>query len=286
VVGITLKERTLAAMYHRLLDQVPAFLMAMDEWGDYVKRRGTADGRDLLEQWGGGINRPCIDLAAGGFAWWKGPERRDASGGSLSVWGTTPLQLCCSDKWPRPLAHIDAYYTLYYRKQVEICRGTLEILSFGDDFADNRHLLMPPALWRKWFKPLFAKYFAMGKAACLRTWLHACGAIGEVLPDLVDIGLDVWETVQAHLPGNEPERLKREFGRQLVFVVGIDTQHVLRFATPEEVRRHARERIRVLGKGGGCLSRPDHTIKKGVPFENVTALFDGIREFRGKGCTL
>ena len=184
------------------------------------------------------------------------------------------------------LAHIDGYYSQYYAREAEVCGGRLDFLAFGDDFADNRSLLMPPELWRKWFKPLFAKYFAFGKGAGMRIWMHACGAIREVLPDLVDIGLDVWETVQAHLPGNEPEGLKRDFGRHLTFAGGVNTQHILWCAKPDEVRRHVRERIRVLGKGGGYLCGPDHVIKPGVPFENITALFETVREFRGEGCTL
>jgi len=156
----------------------------------------------------------------------------------------------------------------------------------GDDFADNRGLLMRPEQWRRFFKPLWAKWLAMAKARGLRTWMHACGAISAVLPDLVDIGLEVWEAVQTHLPGNEPERLKRDFGRHLTFAGGVDTQHVLSFMPPDEVRRRTREAIRVLGVGGGYLCGPDHWVQPGVPFENVTALFETVREFRGEGCTL
>jgi uroporphyrinogen decarboxylase len=184
------------------------------------------------------------------------------------------------------LAHLEHFYTTYYRNQVEVCGDYLDFLGFGDDFAGQRQLLLRPEHWRKYFKPLFAKWFAIGKAAGLRIWMHACGAIGEVLPDLVDIGLDIWETVQAHLPGNEPQRLKRDFGRRLAFAGGVNCQHVLGRATPEEVRAHVRERIRGLGRGGGYLCGADHNIKPGVPFENVTAMYEAIRDFRGDGCTL
>ena len=184
------------------------------------------------------------------------------------------------------LAHLDAFYTEYYRKEIEVCGPYMEIFGTGDDFADQRQLLINPDLWRKYFKPLWKKWFGMGKAAGLMTWMHACGAISAVLPDLIDAGLDVWETVQTHLPGNEPVRIKREFGKDLAFAGGVNCQQVLPWATPAEVRKHVLEQIRVLGKGGGYLCGPDHIIKPGVPYENVTALYEAVREFNGEGCTL
>jgi uroporphyrinogen decarboxylase len=184
------------------------------------------------------------------------------------------------------LAYIDRFYIAFFQRQLEVCGGHLEVLSVGDDFAEQRQLLMRPEHWRRFFKPLYAKYFAMGKARGLKTWMHACGACREVLPDLIDIGLDIWETVQTHLPGNEPAGLKRDFGRHLVFAGGVNTQQVLWRATPAEVRRHTHDMIRALGKGGGYICGPDHWIQPEVPYENIGAVFEAVAEFRGEGCTL
>jgi uroporphyrinogen decarboxylase len=184
------------------------------------------------------------------------------------------------------LAHIEHFYTEFYKKEVAACGDVLDILAFGDDFADQRSLLLRPEDWRRLFLPLWKKWFAFGKEKNLKIWMHACGAIAEVLPDLVDAGLDVWETAQVHLPGADPKRLKKRFGKNLAYAGGINTQHVLAAGTPDQVRQHTRERIRVLGRGGGYLCGPDHSIMPEVPFENVTALFDTIMGFRGEGCTL
>ena len=114
-------------------------------------------------------------------------------------------------------------------------------------------------------------------------WFHGCGTFREVMPDLIDIGLDVWGPVQMHLPGNDPVELMQEYGQQITFAGGINTQRTLPFGTPEEVRYEVRERIRVLGQDGGYLCGPDHTTGPEVPVRNVLALFDVIRNFRGDG---
>ena len=98
--------------------------------------------------------------------------------------------------------------------------------------------------------------------------------------DLINIGLDVWETVQAHLPGNEPDALKREYGDHITFFGGISTQTTLPFGTTEDVRREVRDRIRVLGRNGGYICGPDHGIMPDVPLENVLAMYDEARKFK------
>lgn len=184
------------------------------------------------------------------------------------------------------LAHIDHFYSGFYQKMVDSIGDCLDAVGYGDDFAGQDKLLIQPEAWRRLFKPIWIKWFGIAKARGLRVWMHSCGAIREVLPDLVDAGLDIWETVQAHLPGNEPESLKRDFGRHLCFAGGINTQHVLSQGTPAEVRNHVHERIRVLGRGGGYLCGPCHTVLADTPFENVDMLYRSILEFRGEGCTL
>jgi hypothetical protein len=81
----------------------------------------------------------------------------------------------------------------------------------------------------------------------LKVWFHSCGQFRPVIGDLIDIGLDVWETVQSHLPGNEPEILKLEYGDHITFFGGISTQMTLPFGTTDDVRREVRKRTRVLG---------------------------------------
>lgn len=184
------------------------------------------------------------------------------------------------------LAHLDEFYTEFYRHMLDICGDQLELFGIGDDFAGNKGLLIRPDLWRALFKPLYAKWLGMAKASGLVTFMHSCGQITEVLPDLIDSGLDVWQTVQTHLPGQGAAHIKAEFGRHLAFVGAIDTTNVLGSSSPDEVHAHVREQIMVLGEGGGYICGPDHTIMENVPPENVAAMYEAIAEFRAAGYTL
>jgi uroporphyrinogen decarboxylase len=184
------------------------------------------------------------------------------------------------------LAHLDEFYTEFYGHMLDTCGDQLELFGIGDDFAGNRRLLIRPDLWRTLFKPLYAKWLGMAKARGLVTFMHSCGQITEVLPDLIDSGLDVWQTVQTHLPGQDAERIKAEFGEHLAFVGAIDTTNILGSASPDEVRAHVNKQIRALGEGGGYVCAPDHTIMEEVPSQNVAAMYEAIVEFREPGYTL
>jgi len=181
---------------------------------------------------------------------------------------------------------IEEFYMEYYRRQFEATKGKADIFCMGDDFATQRGMMFSPEAWRKFLKPTYKKLFGLAKSYGLKVWLHACGQFVDVMPDLVDCGMDVWETVQCHLPGNDPEFLKREFGKDIAFYGGINTQYTLPFGTTEDVRKEVRERIKVLGKGGGYICGPDHHIKPDFPIENTLVMFDEIAKFRGEGITL
>ncbi len=98
--------------------------------------------------------------------------------------------------------------------------------------------------------------------------------MSSLLPELIEMGVDVLEPCQVHLPGMAPERLKRDFGSDLVFYGAVNTQHTLPFGSAEAVRQEVRERIRVLGADGGYIVGPDHSVNKDVPPANVVALYD------------
>jgi uroporphyrinogen decarboxylase len=139
--------------------------------------------------------------------------------------------------------------------------------------------LFDPALWRKYLKPRYARLFELGKSRGLPVWFHSCGDITAVLDDLIEIGMDVWETVQLHALPLSPRELKRQYGRHVTFFGGINTQR-LPFATPQEVRQEVRDVCEALGEGGGFICGPDHHIKPDVPPANTTALFDEATSFR------
>jgi uroporphyrinogen decarboxylase len=173
----------------------------------------------------------------------------------------------------------------YCQRFLAACGDALHILYLGDDFATQRGLMISPKLWRKYLKPRYARLFDLGKRAGKFVWFHACGDVTAVLPDLIDIGVDVWETVQLHTLPISPDQLKHEYGKHLTFFGGTNTQR-LPFATPEEVRAEVIRCIEALGEGGGYICGPDHHIKPDVPPANAIALFDSATGFRQDGYTL
>lgn len=172
----------------------------------------------------------------------------------------------------------------YCAHLLDACGDALPILCLGDDFATQRGLMISPELWRKLLKPRLARLFAVGKKRGKLVWFHSCGDITSILPDLIEIGVDLWETVQLHTLPLSPRHLKREFGRDLAFFGAINTQH-LPYATPDEVRAEVRRTIESLGRDGGYICGPDHHVKPDVPPANVVALFETVLSFRAKGYT-
>jgi uroporphyrinogen decarboxylase len=172
------------------------------------------------------------------------------------------------------VAKIEHFTLEFTRRLLEATKGCAEICWYGDDFACQRGLMFSPAQWRTFLKPTYAKVFELIKSHGLKVWFHSCGTFRPVLPDLIDIGMDIWETVQVHLPGNEPEVLKREFGHCLTFYGAINSQQTLPFGTPDQIRQEVRDRVRVLGQNGGYICGPDHSILPDVPIINVLAMIE------------
>jgi len=176
------------------------------------------------------------------------------------------------------VTRLEEFILEFTRRQLEATKGVADIYWYGDDFATQRGIMISPEQWRRYLLPTYRKIFALVREYGVKMWFHSCGTFRPVLPDLIDAGMDVWETVQVHLPGNEPEVLKREYGKDIAFYGAINSQQTLPYGTPEEVRAEVRERVRVLGKGGGYICGGDHSILPDVPIENVLAMIDEARK--------
>jgi uroporphyrinogen decarboxylase len=145
----------------------------------------------------------------------------------------------------------------------------------GDDVAGQTSMIMSPASWRDLIKPLLAEIFAEGRSRGLWVAHHCCGALRPIIPDLVEIGLDVLNPVQAGCPGMDPYELKREFGDTLSFMGGVDTQTLLPFGSAADVRRETERLLTAMtAGGGGYILAASHTIPPETPDENVFALYE------------
>jgi uroporphyrinogen decarboxylase len=154
-------------------------------------------------------------------------------------------------------------------------RFPLDWLWTGDDVGGQRAMIMSPQCWREMIRPRLARIFEVGKSRGLWVAYHSCGAIRPIIPDLVEMGLDVLNPVQCNCPGMDPLDLKREFGRELAFMGGVDTQGVLPNGAARDVRRAT---VRLLdamtADGGGYILAASHTVPPETPTENIFAMYD------------
>ena len=114
----------------------------------------------------------------------------------------------------------------------------------------------------------------------MKTMIHSCGGIYELIPGLIDAGFDILNPVQINAVNMEPERLKNEFGKEITFWGGgADTKSILNNATPEQVKSHVKHNLDVFMKDGGFVFNTVHNIMPDVPPENIVAMFEAIQEF-------
>ena len=171
------------------------------------------------------------------------------------------------------IRRITNYYYELYDTAMSIAGDRIHIAGFGDDFATQQDIMISPEMWRDFCKKPLARLFSLGKKHNVYVFLHACGAVRKIIPDLVEIGLDILFPIQPSAKGMDPLELKTEFGDRLAFWGGIDDQTVLPFGTPEEVRQYTRERIKILGSGGGYILSSSHNLLKHFPLENILAMY-------------
>ncbi|MBC7216734.1 MAG: methyltransferase [Candidatus Caldatribacterium sp.] len=156
------------------------------------------------------------------------------------------------------------------------------IVISGTDFGSQNGPFIAPELYRKLFKPFHTEINAwVHRHTSWKTFIHTCGSVYDLLPDLREAGFDILNPVQISAASMDPETLKREFGSHFVFWGGgVNTQRTLPFGTPEEVREEVRRLIEIFKKGGGFVFATVHNIQANIPVENLLALFETVNEYR------
>ncbi len=150
----------------------------------------------------------------------------------------------------------------------------LDWLWTGDDVAWQGGMLFSPRLWRELIKPHLERVFQVGKRRGLPVAYHCCGALRPIIPDLIEIGMDVLNPLQANCPGMDPLELKREFGSAISFMGGLDTQDLLPNGSPADVRGGVARLIEdMTSDGGGYILAASHTIPPETPDANIFALY-------------
>lgn len=159
---------------------------------------------------------------------------------------------------------------------LELAGDYINILMFADDMGSENAPFFSPQIYKKYFKKRHKQMWELihSKSKC-KVFLHSCGSIYELIPDLIEAGLDILNPVQTSAKNMEPERLKEKFGEDLVFWGGCcDTRRILTKGSPQDVKNDVKNSVKILGKNGGLIFNQIHNILADVPPENIIALFE------------
>lgn len=173
---------------------------------------------------------------------------------------------------------LDIPYHYHLKAAKELTRMGVDMIWIGDDFGAQNAMLISPKMWRHFFKPRMANFIAELKAInpAVKVAYHSDGNIYPIIPDLIEIGLDVLNPIQP--ASMDPSRLKTDFGDRLCFWGSIDEQHTLPFGSPQDVRAEVLSRIETIGESGGLIIGPTHHVQLDTPMENFWAMVNTITE--------
>jgi len=165
-------------------------------------------------------------------------------------------------------------------RAVEEAQGQIDIIWSAGDVGMQSGMLFSPELWREQIKPFHRKLIEPFKKMGLKTRYHTDGAVVPIIPDLIELGLDLLDPIQPNTPGMDPENLNARFGEKLSFYGGVDTQRLLPYGTAPEVEAEVLHLIRVLGANGGYVVAASNAVQPDVPIENILTLYRTAREYR------
>jgi uroporphyrinogen decarboxylase len=213
-------------------------------------------------------------------------------GGNLLEWGQF---LCRNDQFlvdlienPRKsealLDRLTEIHLANLEKFLDAVEGYIQIIQMGDDLGTQLASQISPQMYRRFFKPRHKLlYERVRKRAGIHLFLHSCGAIADLIPDLIEAGVEIINPVQTSARGMEPDKLKRDFGQDLTFWGGgCDTQRVLPLGTEQEIDEHVRRRIENLAPGGGFVFTQVHNIMPNVPPQNIVAMIEAAKTYRSR----
>lgn len=188
-------------------------------------------------------------------------------------------------KEPYVIALLDRLLEFATACGTQLVEMGVDVLWVGDDVGAQDNMLISPDLWREILKPRMKWFFETMKSLNpdLKIIYHSCGAIRPIIPELIEIGLDILNPLQPLARDMDIAELKTEFGKDLALCGGIDVQEVLPTGTTAEVKAHVLDRVRKASEGGGYIASPAHVIQPDTPIENVLAYFEAVKESEHRG---
>ncbi|MBM3957846.1 MAG: hypothetical protein FJ313_07330, partial [Gemmatimonadetes bacterium] len=172
----------------------------------------------------------------------------------------------------------DTFYE-YHARCFEATRGLAQMTQVTDDFGTQKGLMISRQAFEEIYRPHMERAIELAKSFDLIVFHHDDGAIRPLIPDLVEMGIDVLNPIQWRCPGMDPAELKESFGDRLCFHGGIDNQGVMPFGTPDDVRAEVAHKLATLGRDGtGYIVAPCHNLQLNTPVENILALYEAAGE--------
>jgi len=171
----------------------------------------------------------------------------------------------------------------FWERALQMTKGSIDVIIEPDDLGTQDSLLVSPEVYRKLVKPCHLRLFTAIKriAPSIKIFLHSCGAVYPLIHDFIESGVDVLNPVQVSAAGMDLTILKHEFGRDLTFWGGgIDTQWLLPYGKPSQIKDEVKRAIDILAPGGGFVFNTVHNIQSDVPPENLDALFNALSLYR------
>jgi uroporphyrinogen decarboxylase len=166
---------------------------------------------------------------------------------------------------------------------LEIVGDNIDIVMHSDDLGMQNSPMMSPDMYRRFVKPLHQELIGMLKKKAggeVKFLLHSCGSVRALIPDFIDVGVDILNPIQVSAAGMDTAELKKEFGKDMCFCGGgVDTQEILPRGTPEQVRDEVKRRLDDLAPGGGYIFAAVHNIQADVPPENLQAMYETLQAY-------
>ena len=174
---------------------------------------------------------------------------------------------------------LDRLTDLYSAFVAETVKLPIDAIMFGDDWGDQRGVIIGPHRWRKLLKPRWARLYEQVHAAGKLVISHCCGNVTDIMPDIIEIGLDVLESCQPE--AMDVYELKARYGPEITFWGGLGSQRIIPFAAPGEIRREVRRLCSEMGRGGGYILAPAKGLQIETPTENAVAVFEAFTNQQG-----
>ena len=214
--------------------------------------------------------------------WIGGTSVPDFINGISRVRGVEQVLLDIATEDPVFIRLLDMFEEFFYEKTkrtLEAANGKVDVLCIGDDLGTQNGLLISPRSFEKLFAPRLKRFIDLAHEYGIYAMMHSCGSVYKLIPNLIDIGLDILEVVQIDAKDMEIEKLHKEFYKKIAFCGSMSVQSTLPFGTVDDVIKEVEIR-KELFPVGGMIIAPTHQIQVGTPLENIEAMYRAIGGFK------